>query len=182
MNDQIAIQFSTTVDSLSNWASVVIRHLCHSAYSHVDFRLRDGTLLGSSDSPKAPILSGNPRGVAIRPADYQQYGIKHTATIKTPRADDIIAMASSQIGKPFDNSGMYGFLSDKPGSRDWRLEDRWICSELCLWSLEMARFFPYNLIPAKNRITPADLLLLLNGFMSDDDIAQFSRIQDLRGL
>ena len=119
MRSEIAIQFSTTVNSLSNWASIVIRHMSHSPFSHVDLEMADGSLLGSSDSPEAPVLSGNPRGVAIRPANYEDYGRRCRMVITTPLADVIREVAKSQLGKPFDNSALYGFFSDAlPSERD----------------------------------------------------------------
>lgn len=189
MADEIRLQFSTTVSSwtwrppfLTNWASIAIRRFCHSAYSHVDFCLPDGSMLGASDSADAPVIAGNPRGVAIRPAQYEIYGRKCMAILKTDKASAVIGLAMAQLGKPFDNSTLHGFLSDRPGNRNWRSEAAWACSELCAYCLEQAGFFPYKLISAKNRITPADLLLLLNGSMTEDSIEQFNRIEDLRGL
>jgi hypothetical protein len=72
---------------------------------------------------------------------------------------------------------LYGFLKDMgkttAKARDWRSQDSWFCSEFCAWALESGGFFPYSLVAAKNRITPGDLLLLLNGFMSEDNIKEF---------
>ena len=75
MTDRLAIQFSTS----KAWQSAVIRTVTHSPFSHVSIVLPDGTLLDSSDSPDAPVISGNPRGVAIRPSDYEAFGIKRQA-------------------------------------------------------------------------------------------------------
>ena len=49
-----------------------------------------------------------------------------------------------------------------PVDRDWRDESAWFCSELKAWCLEDAGFFPYTLLISKNRVTPADLLLMVN--------------------
>ncbi len=74
--------------------------------------------------------------------------------------------------KDFEN-----FLEDMGhstrASRDWRDHGAWFCSEFVAWTLESSHFFPYTLVSAKNRITPADLLLLLNPFLSEDNIKEF---------
>jgi hypothetical protein len=82
-------------------------------------------------------------------------------------------VAHKQIGKPFDNGALWDFLSDQPHDRDWRQTDSWFCSELIVYCLEQANFFPYSLVVAKNRITPADTLLLLNPFLTHENIQEF---------
>jgi hypothetical protein len=170
MNNSVTIQFSTTKNVWSwrppffpNWASFVIRHMTHSPFSHCDFELPDGTLLGASDSPKAPIISGNSRGVALRPSHYEDYGLRRRMQIKTDKADAIIAFAMAQIGKPFDNSALYSFWSDAaPGERDWHNPDMWFCAELVVCSIEAAGF--WSPVPAqwpKNRISPPDIFMML---------------------
>ena len=162
MSDQIVLQFSTTVNSWGNRWSWVIRHLSHSPFSHVDAELPDGTLLGASDSPNAPVITGNPRGVAVRPSNYESYGRKCRMIIETPLADKIRSKALSQLGKPFDNSALKGFLSDAlPGERNWRATDKWFCSELAVWSFEAAGYWcPSLSVWPKNRISPSDLLMI----------------------
>ncbi len=169
MNELLAIQFSTTKNSFSwwppfypNWASWIIRHMSHSPFSHVDMVLEDGSLLGASNSPQAPIIAGNPSGVAIRPVDYQDFGAKHHMIIRTPRANAIRAAWMSQLGKPFDNSALKNFLSDKlPTSRVWDATDAWFCSEGIAWSFEKSGYWtvPPSIWP-KDRISPSDLLMV----------------------
>src|SRR6266446_2335592 len=117
MTDQVVIQFSTAAPSSywpfsKGWKNRYSKATCwlgHSQFSHVDFRLEDGSLLGASDNPRAPIIYGNPRGVAVRPSgtykpdprDYQSFGIRRHMIIKTDKADAIIGYALSQVGKPF---------------------------------------------------------------------------------
>ncbi len=168
MDDVLEIQFSTTKNSFSwwppffpNWASWVIRHMSHSPFSHVDMVVDEG-LLGASDSPKAPVIEGNPRGVAIRPLEYQDFGARFRMKINTPLARPIRAAAMTQVGKPFDNSALKGFLSDAlPGQRDWLQADTWFCSELVAYSFQAAGYWasPPSVWP-KNRISPSDLLMI----------------------
>ncbi len=161
--NEIVLQFSTTADSLANWASALIRRMCHSPFSHVDFCLADGTLLGASDNPTAPVLVGNPRGVAIRPADYQDFGTRRQMLIRTDKADAVIGAAMSQMGKPFDSSGLHDFFSDSfPGARDWRDNGTWFCAELVVWAFEAGGYWkPTELLWPKNRVSPTDIFLVM---------------------
>jgi hypothetical protein len=162
----IELEFSTSLD----WTSGIIRRLCHSPFSHVDYIVPEG-LLGASDSPNIPIITGNPHGVAIRPTNYHLFGIRRRAiiTCSTDVAAKFDATMRSQLGKPFDDKAVHAFLSDPDDeitqARDWRTVDQWFCSELKTWGLETAGLWPFNLIVAKNHVDPADLLLLLNPFI-----------------
>lgn len=165
--NKLVFRFSTSEDKLSNWASAAIRRLSHSPFSHVDFLLEDGNLLGASDQgPHSPCIAGNPQGVAIRPPNYQKFGKRRDMILRTDRADDVINAAKTQLGKPFDSSGLWEFLGDKPpGERDWRNVEAWFCAEHKVWSCEEGRLWSNKLAWPKNRITPTDLLLL---FLQDD--------------
>lgn len=154
--DAITLQFSSS----TAWQSGVIRRLCHSVFSHVDLVLDEG-LLGASGPDKK---LHDPGGVLIRSFHPWDYSIRRRVTIKTDKADAIVALAQSQLGKPFDQSALYSFLSNPaaPDKRDWRDPVCWFCSELMTWVLESASFFPYPLIVHMDRVSPSDLLLLLN--------------------
>jgi hypothetical protein len=146
-----------------NMGSGIIRRANHSPFSHVDFVMKDGTLLGASDSPKAPHIHGNPRGVASRPFDYQRFAYRRQMVIATPRADDIRRLAVTQLGKRFDNSGLRDFASDSfPGKRDWRLDECWFCAELCMWSMETCYLWGTPPMPwPKNRVSPTDIIMIM---------------------
>ena len=148
-----------------NWGSGLIRRANHSPFSHVDMLMKDGNLLGASNSPNAPVIHGNPRGVAVRPFDYQPFAYRRQMFIKTERADDIRRIAVTQLGKEFDNSSLKDFISDSfPGIRDWRLNESWFCAELVIWSMEMGYFWGPPPLPwPKNRVSPTDILMILTG-------------------
>jgi hypothetical protein len=152
--------FSLLTDK--HWGSGMIRRANHSPFSHIDMVMKDGNLLGASNSPDAPFMHGNPRGVAIRPPDYQRFAYRRQMVLATERADDIRRMASTQLGKDFDNTGLRDFISDSfPGLRDWRLNESWFCAELVAWAMEMGGFWqPKILIWPRNRVSPTDLLLV----------------------
>jgi hypothetical protein len=148
-----------------NWASGMIRRSCHSPFSHVDLVMKDGNLLGASDYQDAPVISGNARGVAIRPPDYGPFAYRRQMQIKTPRADDVINVAATQLGKHFDNGSLWDMISDHfPGQRDWRMDDSWFCAELVLWAMEASAVFGGPLRWPKNRVSPTDILML---FLTD---------------
>lgn len=179
---QIVLQFSTCAPSWrrfspkclihrfpigllfdKNWASPLIRRLCHSPFSHVDFVLPDGNLLGASDQgPDSPCIEGNPQGVAVRPPNYQEFGIRRNMVIKTDRAQFILAAAYNEIGKPFDNGALYKFLSEGTiGTRDWRDPSAWFCAEYPPHCFERGGYwYPDELIWGKDRFTPTDLIML----------------------
>lgn len=130
-------------------------------------RYGDYALLGASYDPTGPVIVGNPRGVAIRPHDYMSFGIRRRITLQTDKADAVLAFAHGQIGKPFDTGALNPkvFLSDPfygdVEARDWRNPDWWFCAEMWTCSLEEGRFWDEKLPIKKNRITPADLHMIL---------------------
>lgn len=172
----LTVQYSTG----TAWQSEAIRRLCHSQYSHVDLVIPGVGLLGASGPDKSVkafdshwIPAPDPGGVQIRPFNpwpYKEPPKQIRLQVPEMIEAQVYALARSQIGKPFDNSALYDFLSADPGSRDWRDQDKWFCSELVVWCCETCGMFPYKLISAKNRISPADSLLLFNPFIVPEDI------------
>lgn len=162
----IKLQFSRSTENISK----LIAWACRSPFSHVDYVLEDGNLLGASDSPNAPYISGNPSGVAIRPPDYQLFAIRRVAHVYCPtrvesRFDEIIR---SQIGEPFDSHAMHAvFKPDNMGNRDWRDASAWFCSELKAWGFEEAGAFDVVPLVSKDRVTPADLLLMISHLVAN---------------
>lgn len=160
MADRIVLQYSTSTALVSGW----IRRLCHSEFSHVDAVLEDGNLLGASDQGEhGRVIAGNPCGVAIRPPDYQLFGIRRRAVIVTPKADAIIACAMRELGKPFDNTALHIFLDDYLAGtrtivRDWRNLAHWFCSELWAHAFEDGGYWaPMKFTVDKDLIGPRDL-------------------------
>jgi hypothetical protein len=146
-------------------SSLWICRLTHSPFSHVDLLLDDGNLLGASDNPLAPVIRGNARGVAIRPPEYQRFAVRRDVTIKTTaeRKASFIEFCMDQLGKPFDGEALSPkvFLSPHFEYRDWRATDRWFCAELMAHGCEVAPLVDWEIPGIKNRVTPADLILLL---------------------
>ena len=115
-----------------------------------------GGLFGASD----------PGGVKLRPLDYEEFGLRRTARIITDKAEGFHALLWGENGKPFDGDALWAFFGEE---RNWRLPLKWFCSELVCHCLEQAGFFPYELLVPKNRVSPADLLLLLNPWINAEE-------------
>jgi hypothetical protein len=176
MANRVVIQFSTSASRPFFWTgwknrySWIIRIMGHSPFSHMDIELEEGIqagcLLGASDQgPKSPCIEGNPCGVAVRPPNYQQFGMRRKMIINTPLADKIIARARGELGKPFDKSGLNNFLSPWKGNRDWRDPNKWWCSEWGIWSFEKENYWlpiigEKQLPWPKDRISPTDVLMI----------------------
>jgi len=183
---EIVLQFSRAAPPPRHWfwpkplpvfsSTEWICRLTHSPFSHVDLRLADGTLLGSSDSPDAPCITGNPRGVAIRPPDYQAFAGRRNARIRTtaPKAKKFEEFCRAQLGKPFDRESLRPsvFLSFDFTRRDWRTTDVWYCAELMTRAVEVAELLNYRILIVKNRVTAADLLLIINPLINPDEFAK----------
>lgn len=61
----------------------------------------------------------------------------------------------SQVGKPYDLSGVFGLALH----RDWQEDDRWWCSELVAWAFDQGGS-PLFRPEAMHRITPEHLWML----------------------
>lgn len=147
----IVLQFVGAADmggSVINWFD-------HGSFAHVDSVLPDGTLLGARSDTAQP-------GVQIRAADYMTFKNPVRAALTAP--DDTVAayynFIRSQIGKPYDMTGIVGFAF----GRDWHNPNAWFCSELVAAGLEQSGFLQFPLIQPANKIAPDDLALLCSAF------------------
>ncbi len=110
-----------------------------SQYSHVDFIMPSGRLLGARGD-----------GVAIR----DQYQTKIKRIVEVEASDAVLRAALSQLGKPYDYTAMAGFIT----RRDWQEQDSWFCSELVAWAFEQAGK-PLIRTDGLYKVSPRDLLL-----------------------
>jgi len=67
----------------------------------------------------------------------------------------VIAAASSQIGKPYDLTALFGMLA----RRDWQEADAWFCSELVAWAFQQGGS-PLFRPEALYRVTPQHLWMI----------------------
>ena len=101
------------LSSNKNLFSYGIRKITSSIYSHVDLVLESGYYIGSQPGI----------GVVIH---KEKCDLEHFYEIDV----DYHSVANymlDQIGKPYDFSGIYGFLIH---DRKWQNPDSWFCSEL----------------------------------------------------
>lgn len=131
----ITLQFS----SQNKIGSKLIQWFTWSKYSHVDFVLPDGRLLGARGD-----------GVKIREPYYVDK--KLICTVDAP--ESVLDYALSQKGKDYDYSALFGFILNR------KIEDnsKWFCSELVAWAFRQAGVDLLN-YSDEYRITPRDLLL-----------------------
>jgi len=177
--DRIQFQFSTTDHPISG----LIRVFTHSEFSHVDAVIMPGfpTLENLTPNPYGLLGASNPGypdpgGVQLRAPNYHKMIKRRRITLMTDKADKIVELLASQIGKEFDEEALVRALDTNP--RNWRLKNKWFCAELVLWALEEAGFFPYPLVGTKNRVTPGDLLLILNPYYDPVELGREVAIND----
>lgn len=133
----IRLQFSTTKRA----GSAVIRWFTWSDFSHVEFVLDDGWLLGAEPDG----------GVQVRPPECARVGAVRFR-VRAPRR--VLDRALSQVGRPYDWLGVLGFGV----RRDWAADDSWFCSEFVAWAFQAAGS-PLLRAEHVHRLTPRDLLL-----------------------
>jgi len=180
---EILIQFSRAAPVLffDKWIkdrALCICRLTHSPFSHVDLVMDDprwphGSLLGSSNNPTAPVIIGNPCGVALRHCDYQEFAVRRVARIPcTPEQKQAFTQfCLDQLGKPFDSEAIRvrHFLSFDFKDRDWRDDRNWFCAEMMARATEHAKLLSWKLACYKNRVTATDYLLIINPLIDVDE-------------
>lgn len=67
----------------------------------------------------------------------------------------ILAAARSQVGKPYDVTAIFGFLT----RRNWQDPDSWFCSELVAWAFEKGGA-PLFRSDSLYRVTPQHLWMV----------------------
>lgn len=124
----------------NRFLSWLVRQRTGCEYSHVDFWLPDGSLLGA--------LPGV--GVVKRPVPK-----KERSLIYEVDTDSGHLYAMTQVGKPYDWLAIAGLAIPLP--RPWQHPDRWYCSEIVATSLLQAGC---SVVSTNSwGVTPRDLLL-----------------------
>ena len=117
-----------------SWA---IRKLTGSPYSHVDIVIQEGFYIGSQPGT----------GVVLH---KEVCDLEHFYEIDID-SSEIWTFLFDQIGKKYDYSGIYGFMTK---DRDWQADDSWFCSELVAAALNKSE----KLFVADScRISPGDI-------------------------
>ena len=128
-------------------------------FSHVDSVLPDGRLLGA----RSDLIGGAPAGVQVRSDGYlgSERVLRIDLPVDTSMSGRYYDFVQAQIGKPYDKEGILGFIA----GRTWDDPSAWFCSELVAAGLEECGFFKLKLAASANKITPADLILLLSALV-----------------
>lgn len=132
----ITLEFSARAGKLGG----LVQAVTWSPYSHVDFVLADGRLLGA-------VPQG---GVCER--DWTPAERSERFHVDAPAA--VLEIARSQLGRPYDWIGAVGIGL----MRDWHRPDAWICSELVAWAFRQAGR-PLLRADHLRRVTPRDVRL-----------------------
>jgi uncharacterized protein YycO len=147
----VTIQLITEAD----FASWFIRYATWSDYSHVDFVLHN--YLSKNGKVYDGLLGSRmDGGVQLRPWNYGKFTkvAQYQADVDESHSVEIIEYAISQIGKPYDKSGILNFGLH----RNWQSDDSWFCSELVEASFEHGDW-PLLDVDLASRVTPGDLTL-----------------------
>lgn len=138
-------------------SSKLIEWFSHSGdVSHVDVLWPGGGLYGA----RSDEVGGAPAGVQLRAENYTEgcNVVRVTLNMSATKRQAFYDFLLAQEGKPYDKTGILGFVVD----RDWQEPDSWFCSELVAAALSQCGYFDYPPAAASNKITPADLLLLVS--------------------
>lgn len=140
MMKSIDLLFCTNPTNPLSW---LIRAGSWSKWSHV-------AIIDGDDVIEAIAL----HGVVTTPLATRQAEDRSWQVVTLPCADPqaVIAAARSQIGKPYDYTGVLGIGLH----RDWQESDAWFCSELVAWSFEQGGS-PLFRAGASKRVTPQDV-------------------------
>lgn len=136
----IDLLFCTNPTNPLSW---LIRAGSWSKWSHV-------AIIDGDDVIEAIAL----HGVVTTPLAMRKAEDKTWQVVTLPCADPqaVIAAARSQIGKPYDYTGVLGIGLH----RDWQESDAWFCSELVAWAFEQGGT-PLFRAGASRRVTPQDV-------------------------
>ncbi|MCX4187158.1 hypothetical protein [Methylophaga sp. OBS4] len=132
----IQLQFSAQKKP-GSW---LIRRFTWSPFSHVDFVLPNGRLLGARGLG----------GVQVRNAQH----FDAVGRFQVAAPESVLDFAKSQVGKPYDWGAILGLVA----RHDWQDKNAWFCSELIAWCFLQAGV-PLLRSQQLQRITPRDLLL-----------------------
>ncbi|AOE92037.1 hypothetical protein CJO93_23135 (plasmid) [Ralstonia solanacearum] len=138
----VQILFTATNGPLS-WA---IRACTWSEWSHVALVVGDHVI----ESMPGHGVRRVPLAGAIQHANRYEL-----VTLPAQDPERIIAVAASQIDRPYDYSAVLGIGLH----RDWQEDDAWFCSELIAWAFQQAGA-PLFRAACMRRVTPQHLYML----------------------
>lgn len=143
--DTIRIVFSRSVSVFSYG----VRFMTWSSFSHCGILTKENTIVESAFT-LGGVVETSFTSFIERVKYYE------IVELDCVDADAIIAAARSQIGKPYDWTGLIGIAVRK---RNWQEDDSWFCSELIAWAFDQGGTPLFNTDDI-HRITPQNLYML----------------------
>lgn len=163
---ELQLQFSRSTACTSSaicWAT-------HSDWSHVDI-VEPGIGLWGTSGPDKSIK--DPGGIRCRPFNPWPYRyppkVAHIQTTEDSVRKTLDWMRQHE-GAPFDNAALYAFVKVRMGlpvHRDWRDPAQWYCAEAVIRAEEVAGVFNYRLVIPYDALSPNDVLIYNNPYMSN---------------
>ena len=170
---ELLLQFSRSTAA----ASTGICWLTHSDWSHVDI-VEPGVGLWGASGPDKTIKDIG--GIRCRPFNPWPYRYPpKIARVQTTEdaARQSLEWMRQHEGAPFDNAALYAFLKIRMGMtlhRDWRDPSQWYCAEAVIRAEELGKVFGYELVMPRNALSPNDVLIYNNPFMSAANVKEFN--------
>lgn len=147
----------------SEFSSRAIEWWGGGGWSHMANILSDGSVIDARNDVVKFNDQSFDTGVRHRPKGYLEAEYGRWIELEIPctvfQARSWEAHLWSQVGKPYDQLGILGFLTGSLKDRNWRDESAWFCDELALWAQEKANICPRLLTPVF-RVTPGSALLI----------------------
>ena len=131
-----AIRFQyVAAASVSSWLIERFGGSPGDEFSHVDYVMPDGSLLGARDD----VIDGVPAGVRIRKQGYEKWRRREVLSLAVPAdvAGAAMRFAVRQIGDPYDQDAIVGFAFN----RVRHAENHWICSALATGIVQAVNYW-----------------------------------------
>lgn len=128
--------------------SPLIRLWTWSKCSHCEFEFSDGMII-------VPAMEAG-RVIATKNRKYTWEHI-YDLPVTEQQEQEIRLWAEGEIGKPYDYTALAPLNVLIPRKKkQWKNDDRWMCSEFCAYGLELAglEYFPDDF----KKVTPGDLM------------------------
>lgn len=127
----------------SDWISTIIRWITWDRFSHV-------ALVSPDMRWVVEATHGMPVRVVLFDEMMRRDG-SELRMVRHPDPDEVWLRALSQVGKPYDEAYIYGWLMR---NRYWQDPEKWACAELVAWA---GNWFDASM---QSSISPRDLHLI----------------------
>lgn len=130
-----------------DWISNLICFVTWDKFSHV-----------ALVSPDMKTVIESTHGIGVRKLPFDVFqkmyrGAVELRVIPHPNPEQVWERAESQVGKPYDNNFIYGWVFRKGG---WQNPGKWACAEIIAWAGEWFK----DVADLMSSISPRDLHLI----------------------